>query len=79
MKRLRVAPGKKFRVSDFDPDDTSLFDGGKKGDRVLFSKWNSFSRVAVYDQPHGDWSLSSRYEGPLPDTRFMDIDSADRG
>ena len=25
---------------------------------------------------HGDWSLSPAYNGPLPDTRFMDIDSA---
>src|SRR6185503_7220171 len=25
---------------------------------------------------HGDWSLSPAYKGPLPDTRFMDIDSA---
>ena len=25
---------------------------------------------------HGDWSLSPTYNGPLPDTRFMDIDSA---
>jgi hypothetical protein len=52
---------------------------GTKGhaeDRILFSKWNSFSRVAVYDRAHGDWSLSPRYEGPLPETRFMDIDSA---
>jgi hypothetical protein len=32
--------------------------------------------VAVYERGHGDWSLSSTYRGPLPDTRFMDIDSA---
>jgi hypothetical protein len=49
---------------------------GHAGDRVLFSKWNSFSRVAVYDRAHGDWSLSPIYKGPLPETRFMDIDSA---
>src|SRR5205823_11907064 len=49
---------------------------GHKGDRVLFSKWNSFSRIGVYERAHGDWSLSPRYAGPLPDTRFMDIDSA---
>jgi hypothetical protein len=30
----------------------------------------------VYDRQHGDWSLSPRYTGPLPETRFMDIDSA---
>ncbi len=49
---------------------------GHVGDRILFSKWNSFSRIAVYDRQHGDWSLSPRYTGPLPETRFMDIDSA---
>jgi hypothetical protein len=59
---------------------TAPFDvRGTKGhvdDRVLFSKWNSFSRVAVYDRSHGDWSLSAKYTGALPETRFMDIDSA---
>jgi hypothetical protein len=56
----------------FDVSDTK----GHVGDRVLFSKWNSFSRIAVYDRQHGDWSLSPRYKGPVPETRFMDIDSA---
>ncbi len=56
----------------FDVADTK----GHVGDRILFSKWNSFSRVAVYDRQHGDWSLSPRYTGPRPETRFMDIDSA---
>ncbi len=59
-------------VASFDVVDTK----GHQGDRVLFSKWNSFSRVGVYERAHGDWSLSSAYTGPLPDTRFMDIDSA---
>jgi hypothetical protein len=52
---------------------------GTKGhvqDRVLFSKWNSFSRIGVYDREHGDWSLSPSYTGPRPDSRYMDIDSA---
>jgi hypothetical protein len=49
---------------------------GHDNDRVLFSRWNSFSRVAVYDRAHGDWSLSPTYKGALPDSRFMDIDSA---
>jgi hypothetical protein len=56
----------------FDISDTK----GHQGDRVLFSKWNSFSRVAVYDRNHGDWSLSPRYAGPKPESLFMDIDSA---
>jgi hypothetical protein len=56
----------------FDVVDTK----GHQGDRVLFAKWNSFSRIGVYERTHGDWSLSPAYKGPLPDTRFMDIDSA---
>jgi spermidine synthase len=56
----------------FDVVDTK----GHRGDRVLFSKWNSFSRIGVYERTHGNWSLSYTYRGPLPDTRFMDIDSA---
>src|SRR4029453_14841862 len=49
---------------------------GHERDRVLLSKWNSFSRVAVYDRAHGDWSLSPAYTGPKIDSLFMDIDSA---
>jgi hypothetical protein len=59
-------------VAGFDVVDTK----GHQGDRILFSKWNSFSRIGVYQRTHGDWSLSPAYKGPLPDTRFMDIDSA---
>ncbi len=56
----------------FDVSDTK----GHQGDRVLFSKWNSFSRVAVYDRAHGDWSLSPRFTGSRGESLFMDIDSA---
>jgi len=59
-------------VAGFDVVDTK----GHQTDRVLFSKWNSFSRIGVYERTHGDWSLSYAYHGPLPDTRYMDIDSA---
>src|SRR3954454_10668403 len=59
-------------TAGFDVADTK----GHRGDRVLFSKWNSFSRIGVYERTHGNWSLSNAYKGPLPDTRFMDIDSA---
>jgi hypothetical protein len=59
-------------LASFDVTDTK----GHQGDRVLFSKWNSFSRIGVYARAHGDWSLSPAYHGPLPDTLFMDIDSA---
>jgi hypothetical protein len=59
-------------LATFDVADTK----GHVGDQVLFTKWNSFSRIGVYERPHGDWSLSPAYRGPLPDTLFMDIDSA---
>ncbi len=59
-------------LAPFDVVDTK----GHEGDRVLFSKWNSFSRVAVYDRAHGDWSLSPRFTGTPGASLFMDIDSA---
>ncbi len=64
--------GQASGLATFDVVDTK----GHQGDRILFSKWNSFSRIGVYERPHGDWSLSPAYKGPLPETRFMDIDSA---
>jgi hypothetical protein len=59
-------------AAPFDVVDTK----GHVGDRILFSKWNSFSRVAVYDRPHGDWSLSPNFTGTRAASLFMDIDSA---
>ena len=59
-------------VAPFEVTDTK----GHQGDRLLFSRWNSFSRVAVYDRSHGDWSLSPRFTGTPGDSLFMDIDSA---
>jgi spermidine synthase len=59
-------------LQPFDVLDTK----GHEGDRVLFSKWNSFSRIGVYDRAHGDWSLSPKFTGTPGDSRFMDIDSA---
>ena len=56
----------------FDVSDTK----GHQGDTILFSKWNSFSRVAVYDRSHGDWSLSPTFKGERGESLFMDIDSA---
>ena len=49
---------------------------GHVGDRALFAKWNSFSRIGVYERTHDNWSLSQTYSGPLPRTRYMDIDAA---
>jgi hypothetical protein len=71
---LLIVPlgGQLSGLAGFDVVDTK----GHQGDRILFSKWNSFSRIGVYERTHGDWSLSYAYKGPLPDTRYMDIDSA---
>jgi hypothetical protein len=59
-------------TAPFDVVDTK----GHDGDRILFSKWNSFSRVSVYDRAHGDWSLSPKFVGAKAPSLFMDIDSA---
>ena len=69
---LAIAALAQTSVSPFDLADTK----GHVGDRVLFSKWNSFSRVAVYDRPHGDWSVSPKFAGARAASLFMDIDSA---
>src|SRR5262245_51298160 len=71
---LMVLPlaGQLSGLAGFDVIDTK----GHRTDKVLFAKWNSFSRIGVYERTHGDWSLSPNYHGPLPDTRYMDIDSA---
>ncbi len=43
---------------------------------VEYSKWNAFSRVAVYPTRFLDWGLSSVYEGKhLPDLKTLDIDA----
>ncbi len=64
-----------FQLAGQAPFDV-LQTKGHEGDRVLFSKWNSFSRIGVYDRAHGDWSVSPKFEGPKPQSLFMDIDSA---
>jgi hypothetical protein len=49
---------------------------GREAERSVFSKWNSFSRIAVYDREHQDWGLSDTYKGPRVRSLFMDIDSS---
>ena len=53
---------------------------GHESDRVLFSKWNSFSRIAVYDRPHHDWGLSTTYKSraarePVHGHRLVGVDA----
>ncbi len=49
---------------------------GHEADTVVFSKWNSFSRVAVYNREHPDWGLSQTYVGARPRSLYMDIDAS---
>ena len=50
---------------------------GGSDDIPFFDKFGYFrTERESYDRRHGDWSLSPTYDGPVPDTRFMDIDSA---
>jgi spermidine synthase len=49
----------------------------KAGERPwMFTKWNSHSRVAVYQETHRDWGLSPNYKGEHPFSYFMDIDAS---
>jgi hypothetical protein len=52
-----------------------LYAKGYRNSVPLFSKWNSFSRVAVHDIPHADWSLSPRFTGKPGPSLHMDIDA----
>src|SRR5207244_1171145 len=44
-------------VASFDIGDAK----GHVGDTALFTKWNSFSRIGVYERTHDNWSLSQTY------------------
>jgi spermidine synthase len=70
---MALALGGQFSgAAGFDIGDAK----GHVGDRALFTKWNSFSRIGVYERTHDNWSLSQTYSGPVPRTRYMDIDAA---
>jgi hypothetical protein len=64
-----------LQLGGCDPFDV-VYAKGYESNRLLFSKWNSFSRVGVYDRPHHDWSLSPRFSGKPGPSLFMDIDAA---
>jgi len=49
---------------------------GREAEHPVFSKWNSFSRIAVIDREHQDWGLSDTYAGPHVRSLYMDIDSS---
>jgi len=72
---LLVATPAVLQISGLSPFDV-IYAKGREDDRVLFSRWNSFSRVAVYDRAHADWSLSPRFTGERPASLVMDIDAS---
>jgi hypothetical protein len=49
---------------------------GHRNNAILFEGWNTFSRVAVYDQKVGPWALSPLYTGPINLGYLMDIDAS---
>ena len=49
---------------------------GHEGLQLLFSKWNSFSRIGVYEKQHGDWAVSKAWKGAVPEALYMDIDAS---
>ena len=56
------------------PFEIVAIKGAERETKLLFSKWNSFSRVGVYDYPHQEWSLSPKFTGstgPSPGTKLI--------
>jgi hypothetical protein len=65
-----------MQLAELGPFDVVAIKGSDREARLLFSKWNSFSRVGVYDYPHADWSLSPKFKGKPGPSLFMDIDAS---
>ncbi len=49
---------------------------GRDQSTAIFSRWNSFSRVAVYEQTHPPYGVSDDAVERRPPTLFLDIDAA---
>jgi hypothetical protein len=64
-----------MQLADLGPFEISAIKGSEREYKLLFSKWNSFSRVGVYDYPHPDWALSPKFKGKSGPSLFMDIDA----
>ncbi|MBI2750883.1 MAG: hypothetical protein HYX43_16570 [Burkholderiales bacterium] len=71
---LLVVPGA-LQLTGLGPFDV-VYMKGHEANRELFSKWNSFSRIGVYDRAHHDWSLSPKFTGTRGPSLFMDIDAS---
>jgi spermidine synthase len=64
-----------LQVSNYAPFDV-VYTKGTAGAPLLFSKWNSFSRVAVYSVPQADPTLSPKFTGQMVPSVRMDIDAS---
>lgn len=49
---------------------------GRDQSTAIFSRWNSFSRVAVYERAHLPYGVSERALEQPPPTLFLDIDAS---
>jgi hypothetical protein len=65
-----------LQLAGLEPFDIVAIKGSWREPQLLFSKWNSFSRVGVYDYAHPDWSLSPKFAGKPGPSLFMDIDAS---
>ena len=65
-----------LQYTEFGPFDVVAIKGADREGKLLYSKWNSFSRVGVYNFPHADWSLSPKFKGKPGPSLFMDIDAS---
>ncbi len=65
-----------LEVAGEAPFEVVAIKGYERENTLLFSKWNSFSRVGVYRYAHHDWSLSPKFKGKTGGSLFMDIDAS---
>ena len=65
-----------LQATELGPFDVVAIKGAEREHLLVFSKWNSFSRVGVYNYPHADWSLSPKFTGKPGPSLFMDIDAS---
>jgi hypothetical protein len=65
-----------LELGGLEPFEVSAIKSAEREGSLLFSKWNSSSRVGVYNYAHADWSLSPKFKGRPGPSLFMDIDAS---
>ena len=50
--------------------------GREDNDKIIYLKWNSLSRIAIYDDYVKPWSIAPKYSGPKEKGLFLDIDAS---